>query len=228
MKLGGVFKDRESAGRELGGRLRRWRIDEPIVLALPRGGVPVAREVARALGAPLDVWVVRKLRVPWSPDLGLGAVAETGWIYLSPEMARTCGVCDEALTSLVYYRMREVDDRVADFRHGRTPPDVRGRTVILVDDGIATGATIRAAIQSLRLRRPSQIVVAVPAAPAPTLDALVDDVDGIVFLRTSPEIVPVNRWYEEYRDVRDDEVRETLDLARRDNELRTTLQVALK
>ena len=219
----GMFRNREEAGQELGKRLLLWRSQDPIVLALPRGGVPVGCQVARALGAPLDVWVVRKVGVPWSPEIDVGSVAESGWAYLSADTVRLVGMTDDAVSTVMYFCLREIAKQIAQIRHGRCAHEVRDRTVILVDDGIATGATIRAAIWSLRIRRPRHIVVATPAATWEALDSVVDEVDHAEVLRTSARTVPVDHWYRDSPEIDDAQIIHALDNARRTDDLRVRL-----
>src|SRR5690606_3385767 len=144
------FSDRRAAGRLLARELARHAAESPIVIALPRGGVPVGFEVAAALGAPLDVWVVRKLGAPWQPELGLGAVAEGGYMYLLPDVRRRLGVSDAERAGWIAAKQRELDARVRVFRGDARRPRLRGRVVIVVDDGIAMGVSVAAALGAIR------------------------------------------------------------------------------
>jgi putative phosphoribosyl transferase len=209
------FRDREEAGRELAAALRSYREQHPIVLALPRGGVPVGYEIARALSAPLDVWIVRKVGVPWHPELGLGAVAEGGHVHITPEVLRHAGLSDAELSEAIERKRREVEERVSKFRGSHPPPALRGRTVILVDDGIATGGTVRAAIHSIRAQQPASLVLAVPVASPDTVRALAKEVDEVVCLMMPEDLYAIGLWYENFDQVSDEEVKELLERARR-------------
>lgn len=207
------FRDRNDAGRQLAAELETFADERPIVLALPRGGVPVGYEVARALGAPLDVWVVRKIGVPWQPELGVGAVAEGGYIYLSQEMLRMLGLSEEELSQAIETKRREVEARVRKYRAERPAPDLFDRTVILVDDGIATGGTVRAAVRSARTSKPRRVVLAVPVAARQSVDALSNEVDEIVALNTPSGLLAIGSWYDDFRQVPDAEVVDILERA---------------
>lgn len=210
------FVNREDAGRRLAAELSSYAAQHPIVLALPRGGVPVGYEIARALHAPLDVWVVRKVGVPWHPELGAGAVAEGGFVYLNPEVLEHIGLSEAELTELVQSKKREVEERVQLFRDGHPPPILRDRTVILVDDGIATGGTVRVAIRSIRAQKPKAIVLAVPVASPEVVEALGREADRVVCLRTPVDLYAIGVWYVDFGQVSDDEVARLLDRARRE------------
>lgn len=200
------FRDRREAGRLLARALASHTLQNPVVLALPRGGVPVAYEIARALGAPLDVRVVRKIGIPWHPELGLGAVAEGGYVHLSPAIVERAGLTEAELRPLVDRERREVEQRVLRFRGRRPPPTLRDHTVVLVDDGIATGGTARAAIDSIRAEGPTQVVLAVPVAARDTLQELACHVEEVVCLQTPADFYSVAMWYEHFAQVSDDEV----------------------
>jgi putative phosphoribosyl transferase len=208
------FRDREQAGRELGAELGAFAAEHPIVLALPRGGVPVGYEIARALQAPLDVWVVRKVGVPWHPELGVGAVAEGGHVYLNQEILRHIGLSEGELAKIVSSKQREVEERVRRFRGDHPPPIVRDRTIIVVDDGIATGGTVRAAIRSIRAQNPKTIVLAVPVAAPDTIRALEPEVDRVVCLRMPENLYAIGLWYVDFTQVTDGEVVRLLERAR--------------
>jgi putative phosphoribosyl transferase len=213
------FRDREDAGRRLAAELRAYAAEHPIIIALPRGGVPVGYEVARALDAPLDVWVVRKIGVPWHPELGIGAVAEGGYVHITPEVLRHIELSDDELSLATESKRREVEERVRRFRGDHPRPVLHGRTVIVVDDGIATGGTVRAAIQSIRAENPSKIVLAVPVAAPDTLGALASEVDHVVCLLTPSNLHAIGLWYEDFSQVPDVEVVRLLDRARHDEEM---------
>ena len=210
------FRDRVEAGRKLAEKLGGYAAEHPIVLALPRGGVPVGYEVARALSAPLDVWIVRKIGVPWQPELGMGAVAEGGYVHLSRDILGHIRVSEEELTRAIESQRAEVEERVRKFRGSRPRPDLRDRTVIVVDDGIATGGTVRAAIRAIRDQKPRTIVLAVPVAAPDTVRALAPEVDRVVALLTPSNLDAIGRWYENFGQVPDDEVVRLLDHARRE------------
>lgn len=208
------FLDRTDAGRRLAKLLLAYREEKPLVLGLPRGGVPVAYEVAEALGAPLDVWVVRKVGAPHYPELGLGAVAEGGIVYLNRELVREVGVAPADLKRVVEKRSAEVEERVRKFRGGWPAPPIAARTVILVDDGIATGGTIHAAVSALRLAEPKRIVLAVPVAASQSLDELRPLVDEVVCVHDTPVLHAIGAWYDDFYQVPDDEVIRLLELSR--------------
>lgn len=209
------FRDRRDAGCRLAEALRAWALERPLVLGLPRGGVPVAYEVARALRAPLDVWVVRKIGVPWHPELGVGAVAEGGFLYLDDEMIRGVGLTRDEVEGIVELKQREVEERARMFRNGRPSPVLRDRTVILVDDGIATGGTVRVAIRAISAQRPRSIVLAVPVASPDTLAELASEVDRTVCLLEPTPLSAIGLWYADFTQVSDDEVLRLLEQARR-------------
>ncbi|WP_224246292.1 phosphoribosyltransferase family protein [Hyalangium gracile] len=208
------FVDREDAGRRLASLLLDYEREQPIVLALPRGGVPIGYEVARALRAPLDVWVVRKVGAPGHSELGLGAVAEGGIVYLNRELMEEVGATDEDIQELVREQAEEVSERVKRFRGTRTPPRLQGRTVILVDDGIATGGTIRAAIEALRQIGPRKIVIAVPVGASQSLEELQPLVEDVVWVHATPSLYAIGAWYEDFQQVPDAEVVRLLERAR--------------
>ena len=215
MRGGEAFlKDRVDAGRRLAARLAGYAGEVPIVLALPRGGVPVGAEVSRALGAPLDVFVARKLGAPGQPELGLGAVAQGGAIVLNERIVRELGLTEAHIRAAAERELREVERRLRLLRGDRPEPNVRGRTVILADDGLATGATARAAILALRERGPERLVLAVPVCPPRTADLLRPEVDELVVLETPEDFYAVGSYYEDFEQVTDEEVVRGLELAR--------------
>jgi putative phosphoribosyl transferase len=209
-----LFRDRRDAGQQLAARLDSYRHESPLVLGLPRGGVPVAYEIASALGAPLDVCIVRKIGAPTQPELGIGAVAEGGALFVDRTTADAMGVSTDELAALIATKRMEVADRVARFRRGASPLDVRGRTVILVDDGVATGGTARVALQALRTRGAARIVLAVPVGASRTLDELAPLTDELVCLHSEAAFYALGLWYEDFSTTTDEDVVELLDRAR--------------
>jgi putative phosphoribosyl transferase len=206
------FRNRTEAGRflaellrdEYGGR------DDVVVLALPRGGVPVGYEVAKALGAPLDVFVVRKVGVPGHSELAMGAIATGGVLVLDEGLVRRIGISENEIRRAVEAELRELERREAAYRGDRGPPQLEGKTVILVDDGLATGATMRAAALAVRKYNPARVVVAVPVAAEQTCDEFRDDVDDIVCGVTPWPFHAVGLWYDDFSQTSDEEVRELL------------------
>jgi predicted phosphoribosyltransferase len=184
--------------------------DDVVVLALPRGGVPVAAEVAKALGAPLDVFVVRKVGVPGHEELAMGAIASGGVLVLDEGLVRTLGIDREVLERVIAREVEELERREDAYRGSREPPDLEGKTVILIDDGLATGSTMRAAALAVRRYNPARIVVAVPVASEQTCDQFRDVVDEVVCDITPSPFHAVGLWYGDFSQTTDDEVRELL------------------
>ena len=212
-----VFRDRRHAGRVLAQVLAGYaNRSDVIVLALPRGGVPVAYEVAKALHAPLDVFVVRKLGVPGHEEYAMGAIASGGVRVLNDEVVRRLGIPAAAVDAVARYEQGEVERRERLYRAGRPPPDVRGRTVILVDDGLATGSTMLAAVRAVRAQQPARIVVAVPTAAAETCAQLRSEADEVVCATTPEPFRAVGMWYDDFSQTSDEEVRELLARAQQD------------
>jgi putative phosphoribosyl transferase len=204
------FIDRHEAGERLAEALVGYASEEPIVLGLPRGGIPVASVVARALGAPLDVLVVRKLGCPWQPELGIGAVGEDGNRVVNTRLVQAMQISDEQLEEVADVEAAEVMRRVRRYRGGHDPVPVEGRVVILVDDGIATGFTARAGIELLRRRGARRIILAVPVAPQEILEEMRPLVDAVVVLETPASFLAVGEFYEDFTQTSDDEVRDLL------------------
>lgn len=204
------YADRREAGRELARILAAFAGKAPVVVALPRGGVPVAYEVARVLDAPLDVLEVRKIGAPRHPELGVGAVAEGGETVLDSERITSYGLLPGAFVAAAEATAREVGTRARRYRGGRAPIDVRGRTVIVVDDGIATGVTARAALRALRRRGARMLVLASPVGDATALAELGDDADEVVCTRSTGELDSISEWYEDFDPPREREVIELL------------------
>jgi predicted phosphoribosyltransferase len=216
-----VFRDRAEAGRLLADavaeRLGSQSQGVPLVLSLPRGGVPVGFEVARVLHAPLDVYLVRKLGVPGQPELAMGALASGDVLVMNEEVVRRLGVPRAAIEAVAAAEGRELARREQAYRGGSPPPEIQGRTVVLVDDGLATGATMRAAVESVRGRHPARLVVAVPTAPPPTVDELYRQADDVVVLTTPDPFYAVGCSYEDFSPTTDDEVRDLLRRAAEDH-----------
>lgn len=205
------FRDRHDAGRRLADALGAYaRRDDVLVLALPRGGVPVGYEVALALGAPLDVMQVRKLGVPGHEELAMGAIASGGVRILSENVVATLGITERVIASVAAAEEHELDRRERIYREGRPFPDVRGRIVILVDDGLATGSTMRAAAAALRAHGADRLVAAVPVAPKETCEALRDLVDDVICAVTPESFLAVGEWYEDFTQTSDTDVQDLL------------------
>jgi putative phosphoribosyl transferase len=206
------FADRSDAGRRLAERLQRFRGEDLVVLALPRGGVPVAFEVAWALDAPLDVIVVRKLGVPFQPELAMGAVGEGGARVVDRELVRRALASEDALADIVARERAEVDRRARRFRGDRGPLPVAGRTTIVVDDGIATGSTAQAACQVARARGAARVVLAVPVAPQSAIAEMAagGDVDEVVCLEARRAFRAVGQFYADFSQTSDGDVVELL------------------
>jgi putative phosphoribosyl transferase len=200
-----LFRDREDAGYRLAGKLSHLARENPIVLALPRGGVAVAHPVAHALGVSLEVLGVRKLTVPWHPELTVGAVAEGGAMFLNPKRLDS-DISDEVLEELLFEERAELSRRVGGYRGARPLPELEGRTVVLVDDGVDTGSSARAAILAIRRKRPARLVFAVPVAASDAAKALAMLVDELVCLHITPHLYSVGTWYREFRKLDDVEV----------------------
>lgn len=202
------FRDRIEAGQLLGRELAaRFRaVDDAIVLALPRGGVPVGSEVAKVLGAPLDVFIVRKLGVPGHEELAMGAIASGGVRVLNRDVLDYARITQQQLDAVAAREERELLRREAEYRGNRPPLDVRGRTVIIVDDGLATGSTMRAAVQALRAMEPKRVIVAVPVGAEQTCEEFRDLVDEMVCLRTPEPFEAVGLWYDDFTQTTDAEV----------------------
>jgi putative phosphoribosyl transferase len=205
------FLDRTDAGRRLGRALSAYAgRGDVIVLGLPRGGVPVAAEVARALGAPLDVLLVRKLGVPGHEELAMGAIAEGGGTVVNKALVNMLGISDSLIRAAAEREGRELDARQHQYRGTRPPPVVSNRTVIVVDDGLATGASMEAAVMVLRPLGPAALVVAAPVGAADTCVRLRQLADAVVCLETPPDFGAVGEWYDDFTQTSDDEVRRLL------------------
>ncbi|WP_192034506.1 phosphoribosyltransferase [Halomonas sp. YLGW01] len=202
-----IFHDRHDAGRQLAAALDTYRQPPPpLVLGLPRGGVPVAFEVAQALGGELDVLVVRKLGVPWHPELAMGAIAGHGVCILNHDLIARLGVNQDRLDAIIADETRELARRELAYRGPRPRPHIAGRRVILVDDGLATGATMQAAVEALREQGPRELVVAVPVAAADSLAEIEELADRVVCLQTPCDFMAVGQWYQTFGQTSDEEV----------------------
>jgi len=206
------FRDRVEAGELLGKAVAERVRDRTnvIVLALPRGGVPVGYEVARALGAPLDVFIVRKLGVPGHEELAMGAIASGGVRVMNDDVLRHVPISRNAIEAVSARELIELGRREKSYRGSKPPLDVRGRTVIVVDDGLATGSTMRAAVRALRQEQAGSIIVAVPVAARETCEAFLGEVDDVVCLRTPHPFEAVGLWYDDFTQTTDEEVHERL------------------
>ncbi len=201
-----MFENRTDAGRKLATRLLKYRDRSPLVIALPRGGVPVAYEVARALGAPLDVLVARKIGAPGQPEFGIGAIAQGGAVFLNDGIVRELGVTQEYLNAVTRKETAEMARRVRAYRGDRPPLDVRGRTVLLVDDGLATGVTTRAAVRALREQAPREIILAVPVCAPETALELRSEFDEVICASSPEHFRAVGLWYVDFEQTTDEEV----------------------
>lgn len=200
------FADRRDAGRQLAVQLLSLASSKPVVVALPRGGVPVAAEVAAALGAPLEVFAVRKLGAPQNPEYGIGAIGEDGTRVLDPESLAILDVDGGTLDAIVARESAEVRRRVNAYRGDRPPLSLAGRTVILVDDGVATGVTDTAALRGIRRQGPRRLILAVPVCAADSLSRLEAETDEVVCLVAPPLLYGIGHWYEDFSQVPDAEV----------------------
>lgn len=205
------IKDRTEAGRALGRALKSYRgREDVVVLGLPRGGVPVACEVAESLSAPVDLMVVRKLGTPGHAELAMGAIASGGVRVLNQSVIFSLHIKDKVIDEVASREQRELERREEAYRGDRARPGIENKCVILVDDGVATGATMRAAISALRRQKPARIVVAIPVAPADTVEVLRSEADEVVCLETPEPFWAIGQWYVEFPQLSDEEVRERL------------------
>jgi predicted phosphoribosyltransferase len=207
-----LFRDRRDAGRKLAQKLIDYRgRKDVIVLALPRGGVPVAYEVALALNAPMDIFIVRKLGLPGHEEVAIGAIASSGVRVLNKDIVRYFNIPEALIDAVARRELQELERRARAYRGNRPPPEVEDRTVILIDDGLATGASMRAAVAGLRAHSPTQIVIAVPTAAPETCEALKPEVDKIICATTPDPFYGVSRWYENFSQTTDEEVKRLLE-----------------
>ena len=206
-----AFRDRREAGRTLAILLRKYSgRSDVIVLALPRGGVPVAFEVGEALGAPLDLFLVRKLGTPGHRELAMGAIASGGVRVLNPEVVHWYGITPNAIDMIAREEQQELERRENAYREGRPPAPVEGRIVILIDDGLATGSTMKAAVQAVKQRKPARVVVAVPVGARETCEELSTMADEVICARMPEPFAAVGQWYLDFNQTTDEEVRELL------------------
>ncbi|WP_456433031.1 phosphoribosyltransferase [Nitratifractor sp.] len=200
-----LFRDREEAGALLADRLQRYQnASDTIVLALPRGGVPVAYQIARRLHLPMDIFFVKKIPSPYNEEAGIGAVSETGLMQVNPRAVEALGVDEEYLQR----RAREKMEQMAAKRqmYGRSLPDVKGKRVIVVDDGIATGSSMLLAVRALKEAGAAQVIVAAPVAPAELIPVLEQEADGVVIVHSDPDLIAVGRFYRDFHQLDDQEV----------------------
>ncbi len=208
-----LFRDRHEAGQRLASQLRDLADRDSVVLALPRGGVPVGFEVARALNISLDVLVVRKLGTPGQEELAMGAIGPGGVQVLNWDVVDACAVSPQQIDAAAVREARELERREQRYRGNREQVELRGRTVILVDDGLATGSTMRAAIAAVRRQKPKKVVVAVPVAARSTCAEIQEEADDMVCLYTPLQFHAVGQWYQDFSQTPDEEVRELLERA---------------
>lgn len=206
------YADRHDAGQKLAESLQHLKDREPVVLALPRGGVAVGFEIARKLDAPLDIVLVRKIGVPWQPELALGAVTDgpAPDTFIDRNIATRLAIPEDYIKSETDQQLQEIERRRQSYCAGRPPVDIAGRTAIVVDDGIATGATMRVALRAVRRRGPARLVLAVPVAPPETLDAFREEADEVVCLQTPPALDAVGFYYCDFHQMSDAEVTDLL------------------
>lgn len=204
------FADRTDAGRRLGERLAALALPDPVVLALPRGGVPVGYEVAAALSAPLDVVIVRKLGAPFQPELGVGAIAEGGVLLLEDATLAAVGLARDDMTATIERERAELERRVLHYRGSRQLPTIAGRSVVVVDDGLATGVTARAALRSVRRSVPARLILAVPVGPPDAERMMAGEADEVVCLEQPERLAAVGQWYADFTQTDDETVLDLL------------------
>jgi len=208
-----MFQDRREAGQKLTQKLKHYQAEKPLILALPRGGVPVGVEIAKALNAPLDVLVVRKIGTPWNPEFGVGAIAPGVQVF-DEDSLQALDIKKPLLRDIIDQETQEMNRRLHVYRHDADFPVIAGKTVILVDDGIATGLTTRAAIDSIRKLNPAKLILAVPVGPTPTVALLKKLVDDLICLETPISFHAVSLFYQSFPQVSDEEVINLLEEAK--------------
>lgn len=205
-----VFENRQEAGKKLAAELFKYRSENPYVLAVPRGGVPIGFEVAEVLHAPLDVIIVRKIGLSGNREFGIGAIAEGGVKVLDNTTLEVLGIDEEEIKDTLTLEEKELNRRVEVYRGGKPLPNLKGRTAILVDDGMATGITARAAIESVKKLKPQKIVLAMPACALDTIESFKKQVDEVFCLATPSEFMAVGVWYKDFTQISDEEVVDSL------------------
>jgi putative phosphoribosyl transferase len=206
-----IFKDRVEAGRKLAEALKRYRGKDIVVLGIPRGGVVVANEVAKELEAPLDIVVSRKIEAPGEPEFALGAVTQEGEVIMDRQAAESLGATPQYLDDQIRKKREEVKDRMRMLRGDAPYPELEGRTIIIVDDGIATGSSVSAAVMSVKKRRPKEIIVATPVAPKDAVETLSEDNTKVVSLETPSAFLAIGEFYQDFGQVEDIEVKRIID-----------------
>ena len=206
-----LFKNREEAGRKLAGALREFKGKDVVVLGIPRGGVVVANEVAKALGAPLDIVVTRKIEAPGEPEYALGAVTQEGDVIIDRQAAESLGASPAYLDEQVRKKREEVKERMQRLRGHAPYPRIEGKVVVIVDDGIATGSSVSAAVMSVKKRKPKEVIVAVPVAPADAIEMLAGEGARVVCLETPGPFLAIGEFYGDFDQVEDLEVKRILD-----------------
>ena len=201
-----IFRDRVEAGKKLAGALEGFRGKDVVVLGIPRGGVVVANEVAKSLQAPLDIVVTKKIEAPGEPEFALGAVTQEGDVIMDRQAAESLGASPAYLEDQIRKKKKEVSDRMGRLRGDAPYPKLEGRIVLIVDDGIATGSSVSAAVMSVKKRKPKQIVVAVPVAPKDAIETLAEDGTGVVCLETPGSFLAIGEFYRNFEQVEDIEV----------------------
>jgi len=208
------FVDRQAAGRALAEAVApHVDPEQSVIFGLPRGGVPVAYEIASKLGAPLDVLLVRKLGVPWQPELAFGAISSGDIIVYNDDVLRLVDLSKEEIAEVIAEERAELEHRERLYRGGRPPVDVTGKTAVVVDDGIATGSTVRAGLRALGQRGASRTIVASPVAPPETVAVLLEEADDVICLQTPADLMAIGLWYEDFQPVADEEVLRLLEEA---------------
>jgi predicted phosphoribosyltransferase len=204
------FRDRKEAGRLLAEELDFLKGEEVVVLGIPRGGVVVAFEVAQSIGAPLDVCITRKIGAPFNPELAIGAISSSGDVVLDQDLINSLNVPPDYVKEEMRRQRREIERRMAEYRGDRPAPDLMGKTVVLVDDGVATGATVLATIRSLKKRNPKKLILAVPVGPSDTISRLKEEADEVICLATPPLFWAIGAFYFDFSQTSDEEVKRLL------------------